>query len=386
MLSVFDAHIHIWDLEKLKLEWLNSCPSINKSYSLDELKAAYAAYQPGDKPALNLEGVAYVEVDCTDPRAEDAFVRESREQDPDNLIKACLYREQIAPNLRLPLDASGVREPLHIESSPAGRCLEPSFIAGLKELIKAKKVFEACLRFEELSDLLKLAQMLPELKLVINHLGNIERKEQFTEDYKALMKSFAQLPNVYLKVSGFPLEDKDFVRELLSFIKESFEPSRLLYASNFPVIEVYGNLQEHLDICREIFEDCPDFFGKNAKKLYRVNPVQIIANTIHVRPEKLAYYKELHADPFPAVNKMIRECGITRYQIWHRDETLFSLIEYEGDDFAFDMHKMDDDPETNRWWKETDPCQYRIKDARKDEWWADMDMVYDLDGLEREQD
>ena len=36
------------------------------------------------------------------------------------------------------------------------------------------------------------------------------------------------------------------------------------------------------------------------------------------------------------------------------------------------------DPETNRWWKETDPCQKRIDGALKSEWWADMDLVYDL--------
>ena len=30
--------------------------------------------------------------------------------------------------------------------------------------------------------------------------------------------------------------------------------------------------------------------------------------------------------------------------------------------------KMAQDPETNRWWKETDPCQKRIDGALKSEW------------------
>ena len=75
---------------------------------------------------------------------------------------------------------------------------------------------------------------------------------------------------------------------------------------------------------------------------------------------------------------MIRECGITKYKIWNRDDLLFSVMEYCGDDFTYDMEKMAKDPETNRWWKETDPCQKRIDGALKSEWWADMDLVYDL--------
>ena len=43
------------------------------------------------------------------------------------------------------------------------------------------------------------------------------------------------------------------------------------------------------------------------------------------------------------------------------------------------MKKMAADPTTQRWWKETDPCQYPIEDAREGEWWADMEEVYHLE-------
>ena len=36
---------------------------------------------------------------------------------------------------------------------------------------------------------------------------------------------------------------------------------------------------------------------------------------------------------------MIRECGITNYKIWNRDDLLFSVMEYCGDDFEYDMAK-----------------------------------------------
>ena len=65
----------------------------------------------------------------------------------------------------------------------------------------------------------------------------------------------------------------------------------------------------------------------------------MFASVIKLRPEKAEYYKALHADPFASVNKMIRECGITHYQIFNRDDLLFSIMVYEGDDFEYDMAK-----------------------------------------------
>lgn len=75
---------------------------------------------------------------------------------------------------------------------------------------------------------------------------------------------------------------------------------------------------------------------------------------------------------------MIRDCGITKYHIFVRDNLLFSYMEYQGDDFEWDMAQMARDPLTQRWWQETDPCQMRIDGAAKDEWWAAMEEVYQL--------
>lgn len=53
------------------------------------------------------------------------------------------------------------------------------------------------------------------------------------------------------------------------------------------------------------------------------------------------------------------------------------LAEYTGRDFDADMKKMAADPETQRWWRETDPCQLPLPDAAaKDKIWADMTEVY----------
>lgn len=102
-----------------------------------------------------------------------------------------------------------------------------------------------------------------------------------------------------------------------------------------------------------------------------------------LKPEKAAHYRELHANPWPGVNRMIKSCNLQNFSIHEREIEgklyLFAYLEYTGTDFAADMARMAADPETQRWWQETDPCQSPLPDAaaaRKI--WADTREVYFL--------
>ena len=100
---------------------------------------------------------------------------------------------------------------------------------------------------------------------------------------------------------------------------------------------------------------------------------------IKVKPEKLDEYKALHADPWPGVNNMLKECNIRNYSIYYRDGFLFSYLEYTGSDFEKDMQKMAEDSLTQAWWKLTDPCQFPVESAGEGVWWADMEEVFHLE-------
>lgn len=102
-------------------------------------------------------------------------------------------------------------------------------------------------------------------------------------------------------------------------------------------------------------------------------------SVIKVRPEKLEEYKRLHAEPWPGVLKMISECNIRNYSIYFKDGYLFSYFEYTGEDFGADMAKMARDPETQSWWKLTDPCQEPLATRQPGEWWASMEEVFHTD-------
>jgi L-rhamnose mutarotase len=112
-------------------------------------------------------------------------------------------------------------------------------------------------------------------------------------------------------------------------------------------------------------------------------PPQRYAWITGLRPEKAGTYRQLHAHPWPAVNRTIKACNIQNFSI-HEGEIdgqlyLFAYLEYTGTDFEADMQRMAADPETQRWWKETDPCQAPLPPAAaQGKNWTDQKELYFL--------
>ncbi|HEY7049261.1 MAG TPA: L-rhamnose mutarotase [Jatrophihabitantaceae bacterium] len=104
-----------------------------------------------------------------------------------------------------------------------------------------------------------------------------------------------------------------------------------------------------------------------------------VASVIRLRPEQEQTYRELHAAVWPGVLATLRAAHISNYSIFLRDGLLFSYLEYSGDDYAADTARIAADPETQRWWQLTDPCQQPLDTAGAGEWWAPAEEVFHLD-------
>ena len=102
---------------------------------------------------------------------------------------------------------------------------------------------------------------------------------------------------------------------------------------------------------------------------------------IGIRADKVAEYRQLHLHAWPAVLAQIRQSSIRNYTIYLREpeNLLFSHFEHHGDNFAADMAKMADDPETQRWWAICSPCQQPLATRGPGEHWAEMIEVFHLD-------
>jgi L-rhamnose mutarotase len=109
--------------------------------------------------------------------------------------------------------------------------------------------------------------------------------------------------------------------------------------------------------------------------------MQRFGMVIGLKPEKMAYYKKLHAAAWPGVLKTIRECNIRNYSIYLQKIDgkyfLFSYFEYTGTDFTRDMARMAADTTTQRWWKETNPTQIPLPEAAAQKTnWQLMEEVF----------
>lgn len=109
-------------------------------------------------------------------------------------------------------------------------------------------------------------------------------------------------------------------------------------------------------------------------------PVKRFGSVIGLNPEKEQYYRELHANAWPGIIDRIRKSNIRNYSIYLTEiegrKYLFSYFEYIGEDFESDMQDIADDPETQRWWNETDPCQFQLPTRKAGANWSDMEMVF----------
>jgi L-rhamnose mutarotase len=104
------------------------------------------------------------------------------------------------------------------------------------------------------------------------------------------------------------------------------------------------------------------------------------AQVIHIRPERLEVYKQLHMAVWPAVLAKIRECNMRNYSIFLQgNHTLWAYFEYVGNDFAADMAKMAADPMTQEWWAICSPMQTPVSEAAPGERWHNIEEVFRLD-------
>lgn len=108
--------------------------------------------------------------------------------------------------------------------------------------------------------------------------------------------------------------------------------------------------------------------------------VQRFGSVIGLKPEMEAVYRELHANAWDAVIACLAKSHIRNYSIFVTEiegkKYLFSYLEYTGSDYEQDMCAVAADPQTQLWWRETDPCQTQLPGREPGANWSDMERVF----------
>ena len=101
--------------------------------------------------------------------------------------------------------------------------------------------------------MLEVAQRLPELKIVLNHLGRPPIPEQGWEPWATQIARAAEHRNVAIKLSiGLDIIMRwrwstDAIRRYSDHVLDLFSPHRVMAASNWPVILLGASYQECWD-------------------------------------------------------------------------------------------------------------------------------------------
>ena len=113
-----------------------------------------------------------------------------------------------------------------------------------------------------IDEVTEVAKRLPELKIMINHLGGLViTNDPLTPEWKNSVKRAAAQPNVHCKVSGIfqrsgvkpPPKEQSFYAPVFKVVYEAFGEDRIVYGSNWPVTDRGGSYSDQLSIIRSYF-------------------------------------------------------------------------------------------------------------------------------------
>ena len=163
--------------------------------------------------------------------------------DPDGTAKAI---ERLRKRGKL----VGVRHLISNEPDPRW-LLQDSVVESLKLLAAAGIAFDAIpINPAQFESVLTVAQQVPALKIVINHLGRPPIPEQGWEPWATQIARAAEHRNMSIKLSiGLDIIMRwrwstDAIRRYSNHVLDLFSPNRVMAASNWPVILLGASYEE----------------------------------------------------------------------------------------------------------------------------------------------
>jgi L-fuconolactonase len=143
-----------------------------------------------------------------------------------------------------------------------GQLASDQFRAGARVLARMGLTLEGWLYFPQLPELVDFARAIPNLTIILNHIGGLlrvgpyaNRDDEVMAIWRRGIAAVAECPNVVIKLGGIGMPRTGFdwhtrsrpigseelaaaMAPLLTFCIEQFSPSRCMFESNFPVDKV----------------------------------------------------------------------------------------------------------------------------------------------------
>jgi L-fuconolactonase len=274
-----DAHQHFWDPLRGDYGWLTP-----------ELQTLYRVFGPADlKPLREAVRVARTVVVQAAPTVDETRYLLDLARDDESIAGIVGWVPLDAPNSVELIDElarepklKGVRPML--QDLPDDRWIEnPALAPAVHALIKNDLAFDALIFSRHVPSLKVFAARFPELRIVVDHGAKPQIKDGQVvwQSWADGIAELAALPQRLLcKLSGLATEAapgwsvatlKPYVDHLL----DCFGPERLMWGSDWPVLNLNGNYTQWFDAARQLTADLDAsaqqaIFGDTAREFYRL--------------------------------------------------------------------------------------------------------------------
>jgi L-fuconolactonase len=249
---VIDAHLHLWDTAQLSYPWLQHAAGLPRRFRLADL----------DVGSVPVDSVVVVEANCDPGQARDevtwvvghrasairlAAVVAGVRLDSAAAAADVVHYERIEK-------VKGVRQV--VQDDPASHLLAPAFVAGVRELAGPGLTFDLCVRSHQLRAAAALAEQVPEVTFVLDHLGKPLIGPRPEPAWLADLRHLAARSNVQAKLSGLSSEAvgatagstaRGLFRPYLQHALDVFGPSRCMFGSDWPVAGATSHYEEWFD-------------------------------------------------------------------------------------------------------------------------------------------
>ena len=279
-LALLDTHIHLWQRPELEPVGVLRHRLLRQPFWVDALPSS---------PDVRVEGFVYVQASAVDiEMCEASSVRMLRAAGhPIVGFVAHLQLDDGATSSELarlsavtPL--SGVRRVVQGEADRSC-CRSSAFLLGATELASSGLALDVLALPDQLSSLAQLACELPQLRIVVNHLGKPGRPAP-EQAWYAGVDLLGSCPNVYWKLSppmhterDAPLSER-WIARVLQTLLDAISPTRLLFASNWPVCTPLVSFEDWLRHViaavgdRHGLAGLHDVLARNARSVYALSP------------------------------------------------------------------------------------------------------------------
>lgn len=279
MLPIIDTHQHLWDLNQLRLNWMTDDSPLRASFTPRE----YAEAIQG----LHVLKSVYMEVDV---------VKELQQAEADYVIGLCKSASSTMVAAVVgghPADSAfadyarqfqghpyvkGIRQVIHVDSTPAGYCLQPAFVKGVQLLGELGLSYDICIRPGELGDAGRLVDACPGTRFILDHCGNGPVQGDQSQ-WRRDMTMLGKKPNLVCKVSGIVASapknnwTADDLAPLVNHTIDCFGWDRVMFGGDWPVCTLTASYRQWVEALQSIVmsrgeDEQRKLFYDNAARFY----------------------------------------------------------------------------------------------------------------------